>query len=156
MNFTLFFHFTAAGTGRTFFLDDLPFAAAVAAGPPINHTAKRRVLYDFLLTGTVAHGASNRLRSRFSPGAKAGVAVFGARNCDVRFLAEYRFLELDRHRVLQIVAALRSVRITPTAAAAEEHIENIPKAAKIPAGKAAAHPLIRINMAVLVITRTFP
>ncbi|MNE71676.1 hypothetical protein D3C80_1675720 [compost metagenome] len=99
----------------------------------------------------MAYGTGFRFGSRLGTGAKAGVAGFGARNGDIGFFAEYRFLEFNGHGVLQISAALRSVRITASAAA-EEHIKNIAKPSEISStAKAAAHTLVRIDMPVLVI-----
>ncbi|MNW62282.1 hypothetical protein D3C74_404010 [compost metagenome] len=101
----------------------------------------------------MAYGTGFGFGSRLGAGAEAGVAGFGARNGDVGFFAEYRFLELNGHGVLQIAAALRSIWITAPAAA-EEHIENIAKPAEVSAtAKAAAHSLVRINMSILVVPR---
>ena len=71
----------------------------------------------------------------------ARIAGFRPRNRNLGFLAEYSLLELDRHRILQIVSALRRVRIAPAAASAKEHIEYIAEAAA-EIGAASAHALV--------------
>ena len=150
VDFTLLLHFARAVAGAAFFLDDLAGAAAVRAGAAIDHAAKRRVLNDLLLSRAAADGAGLRLRAGLRSGAVAGIAVLRARNRNFRFLAEHRFLELDRHRVLKIVAPLRGVGISAAASAAEEHVEDVAEAAKI-LGSASAAELVGIHMTVLII-----
>ncbi|MNJ40154.1 hypothetical protein D3C77_350430 [compost metagenome] len=103
-----------------------------------------------------ADGTSLRLRSRFCTGAEACITILRTRNRNVAFFTKDSLFELDRHRVLQIITALRRVWIATTTAAPKEHIENITEAAEIRAGKSTAHPLVRINVAILVVASTFP
>ena len=153
MNLALSLDLTLTCAGGACLLDDLACTAAIRARTAVTHLSKRCILHEFLLSAAVADGTGLRLRTRLSPGAEAGVTGLCARNGDICLFAEYRFLELNGHCVLQVAAALRCVRITPSAAA-EEHIEDIAETAEIPAAaEAAAHSLVRVDMPVLVITR---
>ncbi|MNZ86342.1 hypothetical protein D3C78_1051610 [compost metagenome] len=72
------------------------------------------------------------------------------RNRDFCLLAEDSLLKFHSHRILQIIASLRRIRITPASAASKEHVKNIAKAAA-EVSASATHPLIRINMTVSVV-----
>lgn len=145
MNLALSLHLALACAGGAFLFDDFACAAAIRAGTAVTHLSKRCILHEFLLSAAVADGTGLRLRTRLGSGAEAGIAGLRAWNGNIGLFAEHRFLELNGHRILQVAAALWGIRITPSTAAAEEHIEDITKTAEISAtaAKAAAHSLIR-------------
>ena len=51
----------------------------------------------------VTHRTCMRSRARLRTGAVTCIACLCSRNGNIRFLTEYRFLEFNRHRILQIV-----------------------------------------------------
>lgn len=154
MDFALLLHFTRAVAIRTAFLDHFARTGAVRTGTAIHNTAEWRILNDFLLPAAVTDAACFRMRSRLRAIAVTCITAFCTWNLNVCFLAEYSFLELDRHRILQVIAALWRIWIATSAATAEEHIEDIAKAAKISTACSTAEALIRIDMTKAVIGRT--
>ena len=111
--------------GAAFLLDDLPGAAAVAAGGNVHHLAEGAVPHDAFLSGAVAVRAGLHVGAGFRAGAVAlGAGLFFLHGEGLLHAAR-RFAEGDLHVVAEIVAALRTVPLTP-AGSAGEHVEDVP------------------------------
>src|SRR5690606_11484332 len=128
----------------------------MVAYAPIDDSAERGRLFRVDLTGAMAIMARLRRSARFGPRAVTCLTCFLLRNRNFRFFAKDRFFKFQRHRILNIGALARRIRIF-SSAAAKEHIKYVTETSEIFSTKSAESTgsCLRSGVAEAVVLRAF-